>query len=59
MLGLIAATDMQPDPYADQDQEDEKDIHHQFADKIEQPPRPFKETGKNSPKGSHVFSQTR
>ncbi|SAG81237.1 Uncharacterised protein [Enterobacter cloacae] len=50
---------MHPDTCAYQDQEDEEDIHHQVADEVEQSPRPFKETGKDSPKGSHVFSLTR
>jgi hypothetical protein len=59
MLRLIRIADMHPDACANQNQQDEEDVHHQVADEVEQSPRPFKETGKDSPKGSHVFSLTR
>jgi hypothetical protein len=45
-----------PDADANHHQQDEKEVHHKLTDEIQQSPRPFKKSGKKTPKGSHVFS---
>ena len=52
------AAELRPDAEANQHQQQEHQVQRELTNKIKYSPRPFKKSGNQSPKGSHVFSLT-
>ena len=53
-----AAAELCPDTDTNQNQQQENQVQCELANKVEYPPCPFKKSGEQPPKSSHVFSLT-